>query len=82
MTTLKFRKGITLIELMVVIIILGIFAVTEAPKFINVSKEVRIATLNRLAVLFCSSVQLIHAKAQIKSLANLSGYHPNKPLLR
>ena len=52
MTTLKFRKGITLIELMVVIIILGIFAVTEAPKFINVSKEMRIATLNRLAGTF------------------------------
>jgi len=74
MTTLKFQKGFTLIELVIVIIILGILAVTAAPKFINVSKEARIATLNGLAGTFRSSVQLIHAKAQIKNLVNLSGY--------
>lgn len=74
MIVMKSQKGFTLIELVIVIIILGILAVTAAPKFINVSKEARIATLNGLAGTFRSSVQLIHAKAQIKNLVSLSGY--------
>jgi len=74
MITMKSQKAFTLIELVIVIIILGILAVTAAPKFINVSKEARIATLNGLAGTFRSSVQLIHAKAQIRNLVNLSGY--------
>lgn len=63
MIAMKSQKGFTLIELVVVIIILGILAVTAAPKFINVSKEARIATLNGLAGTIRSSVQLIHAKS-------------------
>lgn len=63
MIAMKSQKRFTLIELVVVIIILGILAVTAAPKFISVSKEARIATLNGLAGTFRSSVQLIHAKS-------------------
>lgn len=68
------QQGFTLIELVIVIILLGMLAVTAAPKFIDVSKEARIATVNGLTGVFRSSVQLIHAKAQIKNLVNKSGY--------
>ncbi|NRA72841.1 MAG: prepilin-type N-terminal cleavage/methylation domain-containing protein [Gammaproteobacteria bacterium] len=42
-------KGFTLIELVIVIIILGILAVTAAPKFINLSSDAEIGTLKGIA---------------------------------
>ncbi|ACJ27327.1 MSHA pilin protein MshA [Shewanella piezotolerans WP3] len=39
------QNGFTLIELVVVIIILGILAVTAAPKFINLQGDARVSTL-------------------------------------
>ncbi|MGS0728942.1 type II secretion system protein, partial [Shewanella sp. 0m-11] len=39
------QNGFTLIELVVVIIILGILAVTAAPKFINLQSDARASAL-------------------------------------
>ncbi|MBM7073074.1 prepilin-type N-terminal cleavage/methylation domain-containing protein [Shewanella sp. 202IG2-18] len=39
------QQGFTLIELVVVIIILGILAVTAAPKFINLQSDARKSAL-------------------------------------
>ncbi len=36
---MKKNKGFTLIELVVVIVILGILAVTAAPKFLGISRD-------------------------------------------
>jgi MSHA pilin protein MshA len=45
----KHLKGFTLIELIIVIVILGVLAVSAAPKFIDLQSDARIATLTSLA---------------------------------
>ena len=43
---MKNQAGFTLIELVIVIIILGILAVTAAPKFLNLQDDARLAAAN------------------------------------
>jgi len=60
-----FVSGFTLIELTIVIVILGILAVTAAPKFINVTKDARIASLEAVQGALKSARDLAKAKALI-----------------
>lgn len=43
------QAGFTLIELVVVIVVLGLLAAAALPKFINVTRDARIASLNGVA---------------------------------
>lgn len=72
MSIVKARQsGFTLIELIIVIVVLGILAVTAAPQFINFSSDARESALRGLQASMKSAVELGYAKAAIDN--KLSG---------
>ncbi len=66
----KAQAGFTLIELVVVIVILGILAVTAAPKFIDIQEDARTATLNAIKASMQSASTLVHSKSLIAGNEN------------
>lgn len=60
------NKGFTLIELVVVIVILGILAVTAAPKFINLKAEAQTSTLHGVKAGMQGAAALVYAKSLVK----------------
>ena len=60
---MKRSAGFTLIELIIVIVILGILAVTAAPKFINFSSDARKSTVTAMAGAVKSASAMTYSKA-------------------
>lgn len=60
--------GFTLIELVIVIVILGVLAVTAAPRFLDLSSDARVAALESLAGEMQSTINLARAKARAQGL--------------
>jgi MSHA pilin protein MshB len=56
------QRGFSLIELVIVVIILGILAVTALPKFLNVTDEAEAANIEGIAGGFATGVSLVRAQ--------------------
>lgn len=59
--------GFTLIELIIVITVLGLLAVTVAPRFIDISSEAKTATIKGLSSAIRSATKIQHSVAQINA---------------
>ncbi|MEZ8428278.1 type II secretion system protein [Vibrio cyclitrophicus] len=70
---MKRQGGFTLIELVVVIVILGILAVTAAPRFLNLQDDAKNATLEGLAGAIQGASGIIYGKAAIAGIESTSG---------
>ncbi len=64
------RKGFTLIELIVVIVILGVLAATALPRFMNVSDKAHEASISGVSGALSSAVALAHAQWIISGYTN------------
>jgi len=67
------QAGFTLIELVVVIVILGILAVTAAPKFIDLQGDARKAVREGVVASVQSALSLGHAKALVGGETGATG---------
>ncbi|NAW91764.1 MULTISPECIES: type II secretion system protein [unclassified Vibrio] len=62
---MKRQNGFTLIELVVVIVILGILAVTAAPRFLNFQGDARKASLQGLKGAIDGAAGIVYGKAAL-----------------
>lgn len=65
------QTGFTLIELIIVIVILGILAVSAAPRFIDISSDAKIASLESMGGAIMSASKLVYAKAAVQGLTSI-----------
>lgn len=70
---MKRSAGFTLIELIIVIVILGILAVTAAPKFMNMQGDARKAVLNGMSASMKAAANMVYSKAIIAGVEKQAG---------
>lgn len=70
---MKRQGGFTLIELVVVIVILGILAVTAAPRFLNLQEDARKASIEGLKGAVQGAAGIVYGKAAIGGVETKAG---------
>lgn len=65
---MKKQGGFTLIELVVVIVILGILAVTAAPRFLNLQDDAKRASVEGLRGAIAGASGIVYGKAAIEGV--------------
>jgi MSHA pilin protein MshA len=72
---MKRQGGFTLIELVVVIVILGILAVTAAPRFLNLQDDARRSALQGLKGAIDGAAGIVYGKSAIQGIESVE--NPN-----
>ena len=73
----KKQAGFTLIELIIVIVILGILAVTASPKFLDIQGDARGSTIEGLEASLKGASNIAYSKALVQGQAGDSGTTTN-----
>ncbi|WOH35895.1 prepilin-type N-terminal cleavage/methylation domain-containing protein [Thalassotalea fonticola] len=72
---LKLNKGFTLIELVIVVVLLGLLAVTAIPKFIDLTEQAQQANIEGMAGGFATGVSLARAQWEAEGRTNDGQYN-------
>jgi MSHA pilin protein MshB len=64
------QKGFTLIELVIVVVILGLLAVTAIPKFVDLTEQAKQANIEGMAGGFATAVSLVRSQWEAEGRPN------------
>ncbi len=70
MKKMKRQSGFTIIEIIIVVIILGLLAVTALPRFLNVTEQAEDASIDGIAGGFASAVGLVRGQWEVAARPN------------